>query len=83
MVCQDSMIKLESWEEGGYTVNDKVGPRGEIVLSGGGVSNGYYKCDSELDNAAFHTDKNGIKWFRYDIINYFICSPYCLSQTTL
>ena len=56
MVCQDSLIKLENWEEGGYTINDKVGPRGEIVISGGGVSNGYYKCDNASDNGAFYTD---------------------------
>ena len=67
MVFQDSMIKLENWEEGGYTIHDKVGPRGEIVISGGGVSKGYYQCESESDNAAFYTDKHGTNWFRFDI----------------
>ena len=46
---QDSLLKLETWEEGGYTINDKVGPRGEIILSGGAVSKGYYKCTNDSD----------------------------------
>ena len=62
VVYQDTLIKLQSWEEGGYTVNDKIGPRGEIILSGGGVSQGYYKCESESDNASFYTDNQGRKW---------------------
>ena len=69
VVCQDSLVKLENWEEGGYTINDKVGPRGEIIISGGGVSKGYYKCDNESDNAAFYTDTQGTSWFRFAIIN--------------
>ena len=61
---QDSLLKLETWEEGGYTINDKVGPRGEIILSGGAVSKGYYKCTNDSDNAAYYRDNQGRNWFR-------------------
>ena len=64
MVFQDSLLKLETWEEGGYTVNDKIGSRGEIILSGGAVSKGYYKCSNESDSAAFYKDAQGRSWFR-------------------
>ena len=64
VVFQDSLLKLESWEEGGYTVNDKIGSRGEIILSGGAVSIGYYKCSNESDNSAFYKDAHGRSWFR-------------------
>ena len=36
-------IKLVPWEEGGYSPNDKPNPRGEIVLSGAHIAQGYYK----------------------------------------
>ena len=64
MVFQDSLLKLETWKEGGYTVNDEIGSRGEIILSGGAVSNGYYNCSSESDNSAFYKDAQGRSWFR-------------------
>ena len=64
VVFQDSLLKLETWKEGGYTVNDEIGSRGEIVLSGGAVSKGYYKCSNEFDNAAFYKDAQGRLWFR-------------------
>ena len=81
VVFQDSFIKLQSWEEGGYTVNDKMGPRGEIILSGGGVSQGYYKCENELDNASFYKDNQGRKWFRFVIIHIPMC--YKISKLTV
>ena len=31
-------IRLENWDEGGYTVNDSVGPRGEIIIGGAHIS---------------------------------------------
>lgn len=65
VVIQDSLVKLENWDEGNYRVDDKVGPRGEIVISGGAVSRGYYKCESAVDNAAFYRDAaTGVQWFR-------------------
>ena len=37
-------VRIESWEEGGYLVDDKVGPRGEILISSDQLSPGYYNC---------------------------------------
>ena len=64
VVFQDSFLKLETWEEGGYTIHDNVGSRGEIILHGGAVSKGYYKCSNDSDNAAFYKDAQGRSWFR-------------------
>ena len=58
------VIKLESWKEGGYLVNDKEGPRGEILLSSKAVAKGYYKVEDDASNSAFFMDNNGTKWFR-------------------
>ena len=61
----DYHMKLESWEDGGYTIHDKVGPRGEIVISGPGVSDyGYYKCENGKANDDFCIDGKGRRWFR-------------------
>ena len=57
-------IKLESWEEGGYRVNDKPGPRGEIILSSKSLTKGYYNLQDESSNASFVLDTNGERWFR-------------------
>ena len=75
----NSKVILESWEEGGYTVNDKVGPRGEILISGPGVtSSGYYKCTDEAANAAFFKDNDGVTWFRTGDIGQLIPSTGAL-----
>lgn len=34
--------KLVNWEEGGYRVTDKPYPRGEIVIGGPHVTQGYF-----------------------------------------
>ena len=38
-------IRLESWEEGGYRVDDKCGSRGEILINTGQLSQGYFSCE--------------------------------------
>ena len=38
-----SEIRLKDWTEGGYTINDKPNPRGEVIVVGDNVSVGYYK----------------------------------------
>ena len=38
----DVRIRLQSWEEGGYTVRDAEGPRGDIVIGCPLVAAGYY-----------------------------------------
>ena len=35
-------LKLRPWEDGGYSPYDKPSPRGEILISGGSVTRGYY-----------------------------------------
>ena len=56
-------IKLIDWEEGGYTNRDRPHPRGELVVGGKMVSNGYYKLDA-LKDQSFYVDSKGLKWFR-------------------
>ena len=58
------VIKLQSWKEGSYLVNDKNQPGGEILLSSRTVAKGYYKLEDELSNASFFTDSEGVEWFR-------------------
>lgn len=55
-------IKLETWEEGGYTVHDKPHPRGEVLISGAHIATGYYN-QPEKTAEAFVTDENGKRWF--------------------
>jgi len=55
-------IKLESWMD--YSLNDKPYPRGEIIIGGQPVSQGYYKMD-DLTKESFFTDpKTGQRYFR-------------------
>ncbi|XP_022235865.1 long-chain-fatty-acid--CoA ligase 4-like [Limulus polyphemus] len=57
----DCFIQLKDWEEGGYSINDKPHPRGEIFVGGGSVTLGYYR-NEELTKEAFF-EKDGIRWF--------------------
>merc|ERR1712025_798729 len=59
---QDVDLRLVNWEEGGYTVTDRQGPRGEIVIGGGHVAKEYYGMP-EKTNEEFFMD-NGTRWFR-------------------
>eukprot|EP00128_Syssomonas_multiformis_P014065 Colp12_sorted_trinity150504_noHs@1473 len=59
-------IKLVDWAEGGYLVADKhnpaIGkPRGEIAISGGIITKGYYKNKEKTDEA--YIVENGKLWF--------------------
>ena len=56
-------IKLEDWDEGGYKTSDVPNPRGEIVIGGDAISKGYFKLDSQTEEA-YYTDKSGERWFR-------------------
>jgi long-chain acyl-CoA synthetase len=55
-------IKLIDWEEGGYRVKDKPNSRGEAVVGGHNIANGYYKLEKET-NESFEM-KDGIRWFK-------------------
>ena len=69
-----ALIKLVSWEEGGYFVQGALenqnghnrkdwGPCcGEIHLSASRMAKGYFGM-SKADNS-FYTDNNGTHWFR-------------------
>lgn len=55
-------IKLISWEEGGYTVEDKPMPRGEVVIGGASVTAGYFNNDAKTKEV-YKIDENGMRWF--------------------
>ena len=50
-----------NWEEGGYTVNDTVAPRGEIIIGGHHVSRGYYELPEKTAEDFFEED--GVMFF--------------------
>lgn len=54
-------IKLVSWEEGGYSINDMPYPRGEVVIGGDHVAMGYYK--NEKKTAEDFKTEDGQRWF--------------------
>ena len=57
-------VMLESWTEGGYTINDPEGPAGEVILGGQNVSDGYLEDGGKWDGKTFFADENGMGWFR-------------------
>jgi len=59
---QEVDIKLVNWDEGGYTVTDQQGPRGEIVIGGGHIAKEYYGLPDKTEEE-FCND-NGKRWFK-------------------
>lgn len=59
LVCCE--IRLRDWAEGGYTRNDNPNPRGEVLIGGPNVTQGYYSRENN-DND-FFADENGQQWF--------------------
>lgn len=60
LMCTD--IKLVDWDEGNYRITDTPHPRGEIVLGGDNVAQGYYKLEDKTKEDFF--DLNGRRWFK-------------------
>ena len=56
-------MNLVDWPVSGYLATDKPNPRGELLIGGYQVSNGYYKVP-ELTAESFTTDSRGVRWFR-------------------
>jgi long-chain acyl-CoA synthetase len=59
ILCND--IKLVDWPEGGYFSTDP-NPRGEVCISGGNVTAGYYKEPAKTAEA--FVEEEGRIWFR-------------------
>eukprot|EP00092_Neocalanus_flemingeri_P024572 GFUD01026650.1.p1 GENE.GFUD01026650.1~~GFUD01026650.1.p1 ORF type:complete len:727 (-),score=160.71 GFUD01026650.1:215-2395(-) len=59
---QDVDIRLVNWDEGGYTVTDRQGPRGEIVIGGGSVAKEYYGMPEKTAEDFFND--SGKRWFK-------------------
>merc|ERR1719341_820961 len=59
---QEVDMKLLNWDEGGYTVTDQQGPRGEIVVGGGHVAKEYYAMPEKTEEEFFN--ENGKRWFK-------------------
>ena len=55
-------LRLVNWEEGGYTVADECGPRGEILVGGGHVALGYLDMPDTTEQEFF--EEAGTRWFR-------------------
>ena len=55
-------LKLVSWNEGGYSVTDTVGPRGEIHIGGDNIATGYF--DMPEKTAEEFYEKDGKRWFK-------------------
>lgn len=61
MVISLSMCLSASGSVGGYTNNDKPFPRGEILVGGGNVAQGYYKLEEQSKEDFITID--GINYF--------------------
>jgi len=55
------LLKLVDWPEGNYRVQDKPHPRGEIVVGGNSITNGYYR-NTELTRESYR-EEDGVQWF--------------------
>ena len=56
-------LKLVSWPEGGYTVHDLCGPRGEVIVGGNNVARGYYNMPDKTAED-FYDGPEGYRWFK-------------------
>jgi len=68
-------LKLVDWTEGGYTVDDEVGPRGEIVIGGDHVSAGYFNMPEKTAEEFYEED--GQQFFRTGDIGQMLVGRNC------
>lgn len=54
-------IKIRSWDTGNYTIDDPEGPRGEVIVGGDQVAEGYYLLPEQT--ASDFEVSNGKRWF--------------------
>jgi long-subunit acyl-CoA synthetase (AMP-forming) len=66
-----AQVKLEPWIEGNYRPSDKPNPRGEIVVGGEMIAQGYYNLP-EQTREAFYVDSHGTRWYRTGDIGEFL-----------
>jgi len=59
---QGVQIKLVNWEEGNYRVTDQPNARGEVVIGGNNVADGYFLMEEKTKEDFF--DESGRRWFR-------------------
>ncbi|MED6274101.1 Long-chain-fatty-acid--CoA ligase 4, partial [Characodon lateralis] len=59
LICCE--IRLRDWAEGGYTSKDEPNPRGEILIGGPNVTEGYFRHDG--NDQDFFADEKGQRWF--------------------
>ena len=55
-------LRLEDWQEGGYSIHDKPNSRGEIILGTKAASIGYFENPEETKKAFFN--ENNVRWWR-------------------
>jgi len=59
---QGIQLKLVNWEEGNYRVTDKPVPRGEIIIGGNCVADGYFLMEEKTKEDFYMED--GRRWFK-------------------
>lgn len=57
--CQ---IRLRDWPDGGYSCRDQPCPRGEVLIGGNNVTQGYFKMPDKTKED-FFVDADGVRWF--------------------
>lgn len=53
---------LVNWEEGNYRITDKPRPRGEVIIGGNCVAEGYYQMPEKTAEEFY--EAHGRRWFR-------------------
>lgn len=67
-LVQGLQIKLESWDEGGYSIFDEEGPKGDIHVGGERVSIGYFEQRGKTRSNFYEVE--GKVWNKTDDIGW-------------